>query len=525
MWTGSDKFTSECHSSIPPKLELTIPHVVNSPFRVLFKHSAVFGIGQVLRRLSSFLLLPVYTNYLRPADYGIIAILDFVTTIFAIMIGAGMVNAVTRYSFEAEDEAGRNRVWWTGLTFIAGASTVILVPALIFRESLAGVALGKSVTEGALYLAIALPTMWLNIVQAIPDAYLRVRKWSSLSVAVNLFRLILNISLNVAFLVVWEMGVIGILVGNLIAVAFTACVQFFIFTRHVQSYQFDSPLLRMLLQFGMPLIVTTLLSLLMHQADRYILRLFVGMEQVGIYSLAYTIGQGVFQLCLMPFAMIWGVVIYEIAKRPDAKQIYVQVFEYFIYGLGLIMLGVSLFSKSILTLMVDPAYLPAASIIPVICLAYIFFSLHDHFRVPVMLEKRTVQLVPVYIAGALINIGGNFLLIPVLGTSGAAWVSVLTFAGFSFLGLWRYRKVDCFDYPFVKCGTVLCGMVGSYLAFQWLVHGSENVTGSIGLAAGIWFVWLFILFGTKIRQVMTSMSMMDIKSAMLSLGSHANRSS
>ena len=484
----------------------------------------MYGLGQVLRRLSSFLLLPVYTNYLRPADYGVIAVLDFVTTIFAIMIGAGMVNAVTRYSFDAKDEAGRNRVWWTGLTFIAGVSTVVLVPALVFRESLAAITLGDSVPQGAWYLALALPTMWLNIVQAIPDAYLRVRKWSSLSVAVNLFRLVLNVSLNVTFLVVWNLGVIGILAGNLIAVAFTACVQFAIFTRHAQSYEFDSPLLRLLLQFGMPLIVTTLLSLIMHQADRYILRLFVGMDQVGIYSLAYTIGQGVFTLCLLPFSMIWSVVIYEIAKRPDAKQMYVQVFEYFIYGLGLIMLGVSLFAEHILTVMVDPAYFSAASIVPIICLAYLFFGMHDHFRVPVMLEKRTVALVPVYAAGAAINIGGNFLLIPFLGAHGAAWISVFTFASFAFLGLWRYRQIDRFEYPFAKCALAISGMVGSYVLYQWVMQGIDNSSGAIGLALGIWVVWLFVLFGTTLRRMMTHASVMDIKAAALSVGNHGNRS-
>jgi len=498
---------------------------VKSPFQDLFKHSAVYGFGQVLRRLSSFLLLPVYTNYLRPSDYGIIAILDFVTTIFAIMIGAGMVNAVTRYSFDAKDEIERNRVWWTGLSFIAVASTVVLVPAMMFRDGLAAITLGDSGPQGAFYLALALPTIWFNIMQAIPDAYLRFRKWSSLSVAVNLFRLILNISLNVTFLVVWELGVTGILAGNLIAVACTAFVQFFIFRRHVQGYAFDSPLLRLLLRFGMPLIITTLLSLIMHQADRYILRLFVGMDQVGIYSLAYTIGQGVFTLCLLPFSMIWGVVIYEIAKRPDAKLVYVQVFEYFIYGLGLVMLGVSLFSQHILTLMVDPAYFPAASIVPIICLAYLFYSMHDHFRVPVMLEKRTVALVPVYVAGAAINVGGNFLLIPLLGTSGAAWVSVFTFASFAFLGLWRYRKIDRFEYPFVKCGLALSGMIGSYMLYQWLVQDVSNASSAVALAIGIWLMWLVVLFGSIIRQSLANMSVMDIKAAMLSLGSHANRSS
>jgi len=497
---------------------------LKSPFRDLFKHSAVYGIGQVLRGLSSFLMLPVYTNYLRPADYGIIAILDFTTAILAITIGSGMVNAVTRYSFAAKDEVERNQVWWTGVTYIAGISTMILLPAIVFRDSLASMTLGSSVSQGGFYLALVLPTMWINIVQAIPDAYLRVRKWSGVSVAVNMFRLIFNISLNVAFLVIWELGVTGVLLGNLIAVVVTAAIQFIIFSRQVQSFDFSSPHLTKLLQFGMPLIATTLLALVMHQTDRYILRLFVGLDQVGIYALAYTVGRGVFSLCLMPFSMIWSVVIYEIAKRPDAKQIYAQVFEYVIYGLGLIMLGVALFSENLLSLMVEPDYLPAAQIIPIICLAYIFFGMHDHFRVPVLLEKKTVTLVPVFLAGALFNVGANFLVIPIFGMYGAAWTSVLTYVGFSLIGLWRYRRIDRYDYPFGRCAFALGGMILTYIGFHWLSHSQDPLSSDIGLGIFMWLLWLFILFGTSIRKLMTNGTMMDFKTALLFIKSQANRS-
>ena len=93
----------------------------------LIKHSAIYGLGQVLARITSFLLLPIYTRYLTPADYGVIAIMDFVATILAILIGAGMSNAATRYHFDVKSEEERNSVSWTGLTFLLGISTAFIL--------------------------------------------------------------------------------------------------------------------------------------------------------------------------------------------------------------------------------------------------------------------------------------------------------------------------------------------------------------------------------------------------------------
>src|SRR5262249_31888769 len=147
-------------------------------------------------------------------------------------------------------------------------------------------------------------------------------------------------------------------------------------------FAFARPLAGQLMAFGAPLVVTALLSLAMHQANRLFLRMFVGMDQVGIYSLACQIGQGVNSLYLLPFGMIWPVFAYEIAHRPDAKAIFVRVFEYFFYGLCLIMLGIALFIEAVLGWMVTADFIAAAALIPVVCLSYIFFSLHEHFRLP-----------------------------------------------------------------------------------------------------------------------------------------------
>jgi O-antigen/teichoic acid export membrane protein len=233
----------------------------------------------------------------------------------------------------------------------------------------------------------------------------------------------------------------------------------------------------------------------MHQADRYLLRFFLNLSQVGIYSLAYMIGQAVNAFVLQPFWLIWQVEVYEISEQPTAKKIYVLVFQYFIYGLMLIMLGVAFFARPLLQLMAAPAYAEAANLIPIVCLAYVFFSLHAHFSIPALLAKQSSSTLPASFIAAGTNIGVNLLIIPLWGTTGAAWTSVLTFATFSFIGLWRYRMIDRYEYPLCRCGAVLLGMVTSYLVYRALDHLHLHDAWLIGIAAIVWIVWAGVLFG------------------------------
>jgi O-antigen/teichoic acid export membrane protein len=380
---------------------------LNAAHRDILKHSSIYGLGQLLRRLASFLLLPFYTRHLLPEEYGCIAILDVTSALLSVVIGSGMAAAVTRYHFDARDDAERSRVWWTGLTLLATVATLVVALVWSVREPLARLTLGPGQGQGGYYYELILITLWFETIGQVLDAYLRVRKWSATYVGSSFVCLLLNIALNVYFLGPLGLGVAGLLSGNLIATALWRIFVFVVFLYSGRWHGLDWLLGSHLLRFGSPLIVTALLSLIMHQADRYLLNLFVGLDQVGIYSLAYSIGQAVNTLYFFPFISIWGVVIYEIAEQKHAKKIYGQVFQYFVYCQMLIFLGIALFAKPLLVLVAAPAFHNAQSIIPIVCLAYLFFSLHEHFKVPALLAKRTLSLLPAFVAAAAVSIVAN----------------------------------------------------------------------------------------------------------------------
>jgi O-antigen/teichoic acid export membrane protein len=432
-------------------------------------------------------------RYLVPADYGVIAILDLTAGVVGVIIGSGMGAALNRYHFNEENDRDRNRIWWTGLTFVALLSTAIVLSLSLFRETLAHITLGSAVKDGGFFYALLLPTIWFSSIGQLCETYLRARKWSGVSVGIALIRLVLNMGLNLYFLIALQWSITGVLLGNLITGATTTVFVLVIMVRCLGRFVFHWPLLPKLWRFGTPLVATSLLSIIMHQSDRYFILLFLDLDHVGVYSLAYTVGQGINTLVLVPFAAIWNVTAYEIAQRENARRVYAQVFECFFYGLALIMLGVALFARPIIGILVPSNYIAAADLIPIICLAYIFFSFHEHFKVPVMLARRTSELLPVFVITVFAAMLLNLSLIPLAGIVGAAYASLLSFVTFSFAGLWRYRRVERYEYPLKRCLIVLTGLVLTYVGYEKL-SGEQLAYSEIGTGIMVWVIWGIALF-------------------------------
>lgn len=468
----------------------------------LAKHSSIYGLAQLISRFASVLLLPLYTRMLTPHDYGVIAILDLTTTVLALLIGGGMAQAVTRYQFDAETDDGRQRVWWTGLAFVFAMGVTVTSPLWLIRDQLARWTLGVDVTNGGLLYSLTFLTLIVMMTSELLDVFVQVQKRSGLYLAVSTGRLLLNIGLNVWFLCGLGLGVKGQLLGNLLTTVAHSCILFVVFCRQNGAFKFDRPLMKKLLAFSSPIIMQAFLSLLMHEADRYFLAAYLTLEEVGLYSLAYKIGQAVNSLTLLPFMSIWGVVLYEIAKQPDSKQQYAEVFRHFVNAMLILMLGASLVARPLLPILTTDAYDRAVDLLPIILLAFVFFSMHAQFNVPALLAKKTVALIPAAFAGATVNLLLNAILVPYFGAAGAAWVSVLTYGTFSIVGLMRYRRIDVIPYRFGYSVLSLVGIGATYAALQWGHIERLSLVAQIGVAVGVCAAWAALLFGRVATQML-----------------------
>ncbi|MEQ9409854.1 MAG: oligosaccharide flippase family protein [Fuerstiella sp.] len=465
------------------------------PARDLLKHSSIYMVGQILTRMASVLLLPFYTHVLTPSDYGITAILDLTAALLSTFIAGGMVSAVTRHHFDGDDERHHDRVWWTGLTMVGTVCTVICLVMFVGRHTLADVTLGAEITRGAWFYTLTILTLWFTVVGMIIDAYLRALKWSGTFVAISLGRLVLNIGLNVWLLVPMKMGVEGLLIGNLTATILHTAVLMAVFVRSRGGYLLDREIGHEMFRFAAPLVFTAIASMAMHEADRYILRIWKSMDEVGVYSLAHKIGFAVNTLCLLPFTSIWHVLIYDIEKMPDSRMVFGRFFGWFTSGMGVLLLGAALIVHPLLPLLTPDAYGTAIDLISVVLLGFFAFSLSFMFEVPSLLTKKTRLMLPGSIVGLVVNIVANLLLIPALGTWGAAWAGVLTYLAFSFVILASCRTVMKIEYPWLRASFTTAGFCLTYIGLRYGCFPYVDMWSQIGLSVGVCALWAVLLFG------------------------------
>jgi O-antigen/teichoic acid export membrane protein len=461
---------------------------MNPQYRELIKHSGVYALGTILTRVVSVVMLPINTRFLTPSDYGTIAILDLTAAILGIVFAGGMTSALGRFHHDGDSDDHRNTVWWTGLTMVAAMTAAFVLPAMLFRDWLARVTLGAETADGGLYYALVLSTLWFSVIINVSALYLRVRKWSWSAVILALITLIINVLLNIYFLT-HGWGIKGILAGNLITLIGMSVVRLSIVMRYCGPFRFDNAIGWQMLRFGAPIMVIALLGTAMQQSDRYLLRKYVDLHSVGMYYLAYQLGQGLNSLVLAPFSMIWATVMFDIAREPDAKATFARIFEYYVYAVLLLMFGVSLFIEPIITIFATTDYLPAAPLVPIVCLALVFSSLDSHFKVPAVLAKRTLGLLPPTLAGVGVSVALNIWLLPIFGVQAAAWVSVAAYVVFAGATLLQARRIDRYHYPLLRCASVLVAMIVSYMACTYVMRAAAVPAVSVAVPVVVWLAW------------------------------------
>src|SRR5690348_6704770 len=109
--TSAVEFTTPSGSVAPPGA----PQKAHGPRGAVARNVLVYGLGTVLARAVSFLMLPVYTRYLSPADYGILQLLDVAVEVIVLVISAGATSGLQRFYFKASTTEDRHAVLVTGL--------------------------------------------------------------------------------------------------------------------------------------------------------------------------------------------------------------------------------------------------------------------------------------------------------------------------------------------------------------------------------------------------------------------------
>ena len=387
--------------------------------------SGLYAVGEVLNRGLAFLLLPVYTRYLPQSEYGALDLFNaFSGVLFACLL-LGMPSALTKvFHQDCENDSERSRVLFTAL----GLDLPVLLFGggilFVFAEPLGRLIIGTDGMGGMVRLVVA-TAVSASLVAIVLSSF-RARERAMAFVVVNLLQFVPAMVLNIVLVVHFELGMEGVLWGNLISSVVSLPVGLWLAGRE-DVWRFDRRLVEPLVHFGVLLIPVTLASWVIDLSDRYVLRLFEDLETIAIYGVGYKIGMILQMAVVWPFQLAWPAVSFSISKREGHEASYARVLTYFVLALVVGVLGLSLASRSGLAFLAGEPYRTAAQVVPWVALAYLFNGIHFCLTPGIHIAKKT-KVLPLFSgAAAAINLGLNFLLVPRFGVMGAAWSTTVTF--------------------------------------------------------------------------------------------------
>jgi O-antigen/teichoic acid export membrane protein len=423
------------------------------------KHSIIYGVSDILSRAIGFIMIPLYTHYLTPADYGTLELLDLTCYIIGIFVAMGVAQAVIRFYFEYTDQKKRDQVISVAMITLWAVFAVVLCVLILLSKQISFIVF-KSADFYHLLNIIFISTV-VGLSNEIPLTLLRIQGKSVAYVSISITKLIITLTLNILFIVKFKMGVPGILYSGLIAASLIGVFVTTMTLRRLKlSYSF--PMLRLMLGYGLPLMWTWAGMFIVNFGDRFFLQRFTSLSDVGIYSLAYKFGMLPNVIILSPFLMIWAPKRFDLLKEPNAKDIYSTVFTYFMFLQIFVGLGIVMIIKEVIQLIAEPNYWTAWQYVLPILLAYILNGIYIFVQFGIHLENKTKYLAYASLFAAGINIGGNLLLIPAMGIWGAAIATLITYA---FLMIYIYvpsQKLYHISYQWTRIGHMTAVAIGLY---------------------------------------------------------------
>jgi O-antigen/teichoic acid export membrane protein len=414
-----------------------------SPKPRLLADSTLYFAGNVANRFFGFVMMPFYTNHLTPAQYGILNLVELSITVVAIVFGLQTVGqTMTRLYHDEADAISRRQVISTALVGAAVACFVVAGLAILCAPAIAVVV---NLPNNVDLLRADFAAMAFASIAEMVLVYYRLINRARFFVVYSLIAMIVSLALNVWFIGVLHFGVWGFVSSKLIVGGASAVVLGVLALREVGLYVRWS-YARIMARFGWPLVISSAAFYSIHFSDRLFLA-HVSQADVGVYSLAYNFAFLLSVLVGDSFGKSWGVSFYGYASGEGWQQRFATVAFWLVFVLGAATVGISLFGRDTLRLLVPGAYLPPLLMLPLLVFGYFFREIGDFFCSILLIGQGSGRVGRIALAGAWVNFALNWLLIagPVhWGIWGAAVATAVTwvlYCGVCWVAAWRLHHV------------------------------------------------------------------------------------
>lgn len=388
--------------------------------RRVFGHMAVYGSGEVILFAINFLLLPVYTRVLTTADYGALGLLLALRAFLRPLNQLGLDESYIRFHYDCKDAGRQRTLTGTTLISIAAASGGVLAVLLLEAPPVSRLLLDSTEHAGAVRLLAI--NGFLSAFLCVPHSLLRIRNQPARFARWTIGGGIGTVAGRLLFVVGLRMGVFGIMLADVIVSA-VLLVGLMPVVGGLLAWRFSWPLARDLLRYGLPRVPDTLLRQTMGTSDRFFLRAYLPVLDIGIYQVGASVAN-VLKVYPEAFRRAWMPFAFETMERPDATRVFARMATVSFSLLVFAALGLIVFAGPLVRLMTHPAFHGAVEVVPLLTVGVAVHALSIFLTTSLNVARDLRALPLATTAGAAVTVAANLALIPRFGLPGAAGAGV-----------------------------------------------------------------------------------------------------
>ena len=369
-------------------------------------------------------MLPIFAHYLGSEGYGIFGMLEVISGIMTVIVGYGLLGGMQRFYFEKETETERKTVISTAIIVTVLIVLIVCFPVFLLKKQISHLAFGDPVFAN--YVAISVVAFFFDMTAQSAGGYLLIKQNSLLFTLFSIQRFILSVVLNIYFLIYLEMGVLGLLYSSLISVIIYSASLHIHALWHV-GLSFSRDDAQKIIRFNLPLIPGYIAGLVRNDADKVILRSFLGLAELGSYNMLLKFSSLIVLFVVQPFLRIWTVKRLEACETSDGPDFMAKMFTIQLALMLFVGLILALEVPLVLRIMTPQEFWMPGFFVLLAVFAKILFGAYYHFNFGLIYEKITYKISVIQTVTALFGLAMSFVFIKYFEILGALIASNLMF--------------------------------------------------------------------------------------------------
>ncbi|GHV47596.1 hypothetical protein FACS1894181_01360 [Bacteroidia bacterium] len=406
----------------------------------LWKNTVLVFIGNAGAKLIGLLMLPFYTRWLSVEDYGTTDIINVYVSLLLGLVTACIAESV--FIFPKGQSCEKQKSYFSSGLFFSFLSLLLL--AILFEAAniifeFKGISNSFADNSWLIY-GLLVTTFLQQYIQQFTRSIDKMKVYSITGIVLT------GSTALFSFLIIPKWGVFGY-VFALILANLSAAIYSFLFSgsfRYLAITSIKKIACIEMLKYSIPLIPNSIMWWLVSALNRPLMESHLGMHAIGIFAVANKF-PGILTMAFAMFATSWQISVLEEFGKAGYANFFNKIFRFVVFGLMCLFFVITIGSKFIVSIFATDGFFEAWKYIPILTLGVIFSNISSFAGTNFSATRESKYFFYSSIWGAGSSIVFNFILIPWIGTMGAAISLLLSFAVMVIVRIkygWKYVKIQ-----------------------------------------------------------------------------------